>query len=44
MEHIEEKIMSLNWQTITEEMHEKGFAIIPKLLTGEQCAPLLVLM
>lgn len=41
MEHIEEKIMSLNWQNITEEMHEKGYAIIPKLLTSNQCTELI---
>ena len=41
MEHIEEQIMSINWQNITEEMHEKGFAIIPKLLSSEQCTELI---
>lgn len=41
MEHIEEKIMSLNWQNITEEMHDKGFAIIPKLLSSNQCTELI---
>lgn len=41
MEHIEEKIISLNWQNITEEMHEKGFAIIPKLLSSNQCTELI---
>lgn len=33
--------MSINWQNIVEEMHEKGFAIIPKLLAGEQCTELI---
>lgn len=41
MEHIEEKITSLNWQHITEEMHEKGFVIIPKLLSYNQCDELI---
>lgn len=41
MEHVKEKIMSLNWDNITEEMHEKGFAIIPKFLTDEQCTGLI---
>ena len=41
MEHIEERIMSINWQNITEEMHEKGFAIIPKLLSNDQCTELI---
>lgn len=35
------RISDINWQTITEEMHEKSFAIIPKLLTGEQCTELI---
>lgn len=38
---MEEKIASINWQNIVEEMHEKGFAIIPKLLTSEQCTELI---
>lgn len=41
MIHIEEKIASINWQNIVEEMHENGFAIIPKLLTTEQCTDLI---
>jgi len=38
---IEEKIAALKWQNITEEMHEKGFSIIPKLLTNDQCTELI---
>jgi hypothetical protein len=41
MKTIEDKISDLNWQNIAEEMHEKGFAIIPKFLTGEQCTELI---
>ena len=41
MRNIESKTASINWQNITEEMHEKGYAIIPKLLTAEQCAGLI---
>lgn len=37
---MEEKIASINWQNIANEMHEKGFAIISKLLTSEQCIAL----
>ncbi|WP_445457155.1 hypothetical protein [Flavobacterium sp. HNIBRBA15423] len=36
---MEDKITSINWQNITEEMHEKGFAIIPELLTSTQPQP-----
>lgn len=38
---MKEKIESFNWQNIVEEMHEKGFATIPKFLTDEQCAKLI---
>ena len=34
------KIESLNWESITESMHENGFAIIPKVLNNEQCQDL----
>ncbi len=40
MKNIILKIQSVNWQNITEEMHEKGFAIIPNLLTNKQCEEL----
>jgi hypothetical protein len=32
---------SINWQSITEEMHEKGYAIIPNVLTNLECAELI---
>lgn len=38
---MEDKIASINWQNIVEEMHEKGFATIPKFLTDEQCTELI---
>lgn len=38
---MEDKINSINWNNITEEMHQKGFAIIPKFLTDEQCTSLI---
>ena len=34
------KINNLPWESITEEMHEKGFAIIPNVLTNEECEAL----
>lgn len=37
MKNIQSKIASLNWDSITESMHENGFAIIPKLLDNNQC-------
>lgn len=32
---------SINWQSITEEMHEKGYAIVPNVLTPDECAELI---
>jgi len=40
MRSLEDKIASLNWEDITQKMHEKGYAIIPKLISKEQCAEL----
>jgi hypothetical protein len=36
------KISDINWQIIAEEIHQKGFAIIPKLLSPEQCQHLII--
>jgi hypothetical protein len=40
MQDIQSKIASVNWESITDEMHQKGYAIIPKLITDEQCEAL----
>lgn len=40
MQNIQTKIASLNWESITESMHESGFAIIPNMLSSEQCETL----
>ncbi|RKS26256.1 hypothetical protein CLV94_1313 [Flavobacterium endophyticum] len=37
METIHEKIAALDWALLTHEMNEKGYAIIPNLITDEQC-------
>ncbi|WP_316839459.1 2OG-Fe(II) oxygenase [Pedobacter gandavensis] len=34
---MEEKIASINWENTAEAIHEKGFAIIPKFLSAEEC-------
>ena len=39
-QNIQSKIASQNWESITESMHENGFAIIPNLLNNEQCEDL----
>lgn len=41
MNDINDKICALDWQIITEEMNEKGFAIVSNLLTKEQCKELI---
>lgn len=40
MQNIHSKIASLNWDSITESMHENGFVIIPNVLDNEQCEDL----
>ncbi|CAN5221776.1 hypothetical protein BH11BAC5_BH11BAC5_17640 [soil metagenome] len=35
MESLTEKINSIDWQNITGEMNEKGFPIVPDLLSDE---------
>lgn len=41
MEAIKTKLTDINWQVISESMNEKGFAIIPKLLSDKQCEELI---
>lgn len=36
-----EKLNKINWPSVAEEMHEKGYAILPKLLSSEQCQALI---
>ena len=35
-EHIQAKLEAVDWQSVTEEMNTKGFALIPQVLSGEQ--------
>lgn len=42
MKTVEQKIAATNWHSVTEAMHQKGYAIIPKLLSDEQCEELKV--
>lgn len=41
MKTIQEKIETINWQSITEEMHKKGYAILPKLISDKKCKSLI---
>ena len=40
MKNIQSKIRTVDWKLTAEEMHTKGYAIIPKLLTSQQCEEL----
>ena len=41
MEQVILKITSLNWENITDQMHDNGFAIVPNLLSNEDCNELI---
>lgn len=41
MENIKQRIAAIDWQSLSENMHERGFALIPKLLTDTQCSKLI---
>ncbi|MES2131168.1 MAG: 2OG-Fe(II) oxygenase [Bacteroidota bacterium] len=40
-ETIEHSLPEADWALMTEQMHEKGYALIPKFLSGEQCVELI---
>jgi hypothetical protein len=37
MQNVIQKIENTDWQNITQAMHQNGYALIPKLLSDEQC-------
>lgn len=37
---VSEKINSINWQAVTDEMHTKGYAVLPDFLSVEECKAL----
>lgn len=41
MEELKSKIEISDWQSVTESMNEKGYALIPKLITDDQCEDLI---
>ncbi|MCF8473562.1 MAG: 2OG-Fe(II) oxygenase [Emcibacter sp.] len=41
MTNINRKIEAIDWQKISDEMNDKGYAIIPKFLSDEQCQTLI---
>ncbi len=41
MKTIKEKLSGIDWQAITEEMNQKGYAVVPQILSAENCHQLL---
>ncbi|MFS4492542.1 2OG-Fe(II) oxygenase [Maribacter sp. 2308TA10-17] len=41
MESLSSKIAAIDWQKVTSEMHEKGYAIVPNVLSEKQCQELI---
>ena len=41
MNHIKQKIATINWQSVTELMHDKGYALVPGFLSDDDCQKLL---
>jgi hypothetical protein len=37
MESIESRIAATDWSAVTESMHNNGYAIVPKILTEDEC-------
>ncbi|MEP6949501.1 MAG: 2OG-Fe(II) oxygenase [Ginsengibacter sp.] len=41
MKNIQSSLSAVNWQEVTEQMNEKGYAILPRLLSKIQCEALI---
>lgn len=41
MKNLKTKLTAIDWQSVTESLNEKGYAIIPKILLAEQCNELI---
>ena len=41
MKNLQSNLSAINWQVVTEEMNEKGYFIIPGLLSNQQCKELI---
>lgn len=41
MENSSKKIASLDWDFLADEMHEKGYAVVPNLISDEDCNALI---
>lgn len=40
MKDITQRLQQADWETVSETMHSKGFALLPNMLTKEECAQL----
>jgi hypothetical protein len=40
MQKTSQKIAALHWESITKDLHQKGFALVSNLITDEQCETL----
>lgn len=38
---IKQKIQNTDWELVASQMHEKGFAVIPNILTDKECGELM---
>jgi len=41
MENIKQRMAAIDWQSISSSMHERGFALVPKLITKSECSELI---
>ncbi len=41
MKNLQSNLSAVNWQMVTEDMNERGYSIIPGLLTNRQCEELI---
>tara|TARA_R110000822_G_scaffold46293_5_gene123328 strand:+ start:567 stop:1313 length:747 start_codon:yes stop_codon:yes gene_type:complete len=41
MENLKRKLATTDWQAVTESMNEKGYALIPGILTTQECETLI---
>ena len=41
MENMESRLMAKDWKAITEELHDRGFVIVPDILNKEECEKLI---
>ncbi len=41
MKILQRKLATIDWQVVSEAMNEKGYAVIPKILSDQQCSELI---